>query len=86
MTGILTLDNVCMTYYTKKSQTEAIKNLSFDVRQGEFISVLGPSGCGKTTLLSLISGTLKPTSGRILLNGNEITKTSTDIEIGRAHV
>ena len=79
MTGILTLDNVCMTYYTKKSQTEAIKNLSFDVRQGEFISVLGPSGCGKTTLLSLISGTLKPTSGRILLNGNEITKTSTDI-------
>lgn len=79
MTGILTLDNVSMTYYTKKSQTEAIKNLSFDVKQGEFVSVLGPSGCGKTTLLSLISGTIKPTGGRILLNGNEVTKTSTDI-------
>ena len=79
MNSILTLDNVSMTYYTKKTRTEAIKNLSFDVKQGEFISVLGPSGCGKTTLLSLISGTLRPTSGRILLDGAEITGTSTDV-------
>lgn len=79
MTNILTLDNVSMTYYTKKSQTEAIRDLSFDVKKGEFISVLGPSGCGKTTLLSLISGTLKPTSGRVLLGGEEINKASADI-------
>ena len=43
------------------------------------MSVLGPSGCGKTTLLSLASGTLKPTQGQILLDGKQVTKTSTDV-------
>jgi len=79
MTDILTFDNISMTYYTKASQTEALHNLSFGIKEGEFISVLGPSGCGKTTLLSLASGTLKPTNGRILLAGKQITKTSPDV-------
>lgn len=79
MTSILTLNNVSMTYYTKKSQTEALKNLTFDVRRGEFVSVLGPSGCGKTTLLSLISGTLKPTGGTILLEGKPIDRANADV-------
>lgn len=79
MKQVLTFDKVCMTYYTKTSQTQALDNLSFSINQGEFVSVLGPSGCGKTTLLSLASGTLKPTSGRILLDGKQVTKTSTDV-------
>jgi len=68
-----------MTYYTKANETQALKDLSFDLFKGEFMSVLGPSGCGKTTLLSLASGTLKPTQGQILLDGKQVTKTSTDV-------
>jgi len=70
---------VSMTYYTKANETQALKDLSFDLFKGEFMSVLGPSGCGKTTLLSLASGTLKPTQGQILLDGKQVTKTSTDV-------
>ena len=79
MTPVLTFDKVCMTYYTQTSQTQALDNLSFNINEGEFVSVLGPSGCGKTTLLSLASGTLKPTDGQILLDGKQVTKTSTDV-------
>ena len=79
MTDILTFENVCMTYYTKTSQTQALNNLSFSVKKGEFVSVLGPSGCGKTTLLSLAAGTLKPTKGKILLDGKQVSKASADV-------
>ncbi len=51
----------------------AVDNISFYVRKGEFITFLGPSGCGKTTTLRMIAGFDKPTSGRILLNGKEIS-------------
>ncbi|MBR2371857.1 MAG: ATP-binding cassette domain-containing protein, partial [Clostridia bacterium] len=79
MKPVLTFDKVSMTYYTKANETQALKDLSFDLFKGEFMSVLGPSGCGKTTLLSLASGTLKPTQGQILLDGKQVTKTSTDV-------
>lgn len=51
----------------------ALKSMSFDVQEGEFVTLLGPSGCGKTTLLKLISGFLQPTSGRIEINGMDVT-------------
>ncbi len=51
----------------------ALKSMSFDVAEGEFVTLLGPSGCGKTTLLKLISGFLQPTSGRIEINGEDVT-------------
>src|SRR5690554_2812758 len=51
----------------------AVKDLSLDIRQGEFFALLGPSGCGKTTLLRLLAGFETPTSGRILLDGEDIT-------------
>lgn len=51
----------------------ALKSVSFDVAEGEFVTLLGPSGCGKTTLLKLISGFLQPTSGRIEINGRDVT-------------
>lgn len=57
----------------KFSTAIAVKRMSLDVRQGEFFSILGPSGCGKTTLLRMISGFLQPTSGRIFLNGQDMT-------------
>ena len=52
----------------------AVDNVNLNVRKGEFITFLGPSGCGKTTTLRMIAGFDKPTSGKILLNGEDISK------------
>lgn len=76
---LLELNNINLTYQTLKSETEAIKNISFSVNQGEFISIVGPSGCGKTTILSMICGLLKPTGGKILIDGDPVTKVSTNV-------
>lgn len=79
MSTLLELKNISLTYQTLKSETEAIKNISFKINKGEFISIVGPSGCGKTTILSIISGLLKPTSGNIVLDGEKVTSVSTNI-------
>ncbi|WP_246096528.1 ABC transporter ATP-binding protein [Paenibacillus sinopodophylli] len=55
---------------------QALKGISFDMREGEIISVLGPSGCGKSTLLQLVAGLSKPDSGQLLLSGEVIASTS----------
>lgn len=52
---------------------EAIRNISFDVTDGEFVSLLGPSGCGKSTLLMMIAGLTGPTHGEININGTKVT-------------
>lgn len=70
---ILNLDNVCLTYFSNNGETEALKDLTFGVEAGDFVSIVGPSGCGKTTILSLISGLLKTTKGKITINSNENT-------------
>ncbi|RKQ14172.1 ABC transporter ATP-binding protein [Ureibacillus endophyticus] len=61
--------------HKKGAQREftAIQNIEFTVREGEFITLVGPSGCGKSTLLDLLTGLTKPTKGRILIDGREIT-------------
>ncbi|WP_132014140.1 ABC transporter ATP-binding protein [Hydrogenispora ethanolica] len=51
---------------------KAVKNISLDIKQGEFLTLLGPSGCGKTTTLRMIAGFEEPTSGRILLEGRPV--------------
>lgn len=51
-----------------------IRNISFSVDQGEFVTLLGPSGCGKTTTLNIIGGFLKPDSGKVVLDGQDITE------------
>lgn len=57
-------------------ETEVLKNISLEIREGEIVSILGPSGCGKTTLLNMILGIESPTSGRIYFRNEEITKQS----------
>lgn len=63
--SILKLTDVSLNYHSKKGETPALKNISFEVNENDFIAIVGPSGCGKTTVLSLISGLLKPSSGTI---------------------
>ncbi len=63
--NIVSLKNLTLTYQSLDSELLALDDISFDVKKEEFVSIVGPSGCGKTTILSLISGLNKPTSGSI---------------------
>ena len=69
MKKILEVKNVCKTYQAKNGEIEALKNISFDIKEGEDISIIGPSGCGKSTLLSIISGLENKSSGEIYIDG-----------------
>ncbi len=69
MSEFLEFDHVSKRF----GNVKAVDNVSFSVKRGEFFSLLGPSGCGKTTLLRLIAGFEQPDSGRILLDGHDIT-------------
>nr|WP_154319588.1 ABC transporter ATP-binding protein [Metabacillus idriensis] len=68
----LQLNSISQTYFSKRSGTKALEDISLSVREGEFISFLGPSGCGKTTVLSIIAGLFPPTEGSVTLNGQLI--------------
>ncbi len=58
---------------------EAVKNVSFEVGQNEIIGILGPNGCGKTTTIGMILGLLKPSKGKVLINGVEIENQRVDL-------
>ena len=67
---------------------QALRNLSIDVNQGEIVAVIGSNGAGKSTLLKTVSGMLRPRTGSISLNGNEISRAATSkiVENGISHV
>ena len=67
---ILNIKNLRKIYHTKRDETLAIDNFSFDLKKGEFVSIVGPSGCGKSTILSIIVGLLEPSSGEIEYGDN----------------
>ena len=69
MKKILEVKNICKTYQSQNGEIEALKNISFDINEGEYISIIGPSGCGKSTLLSIIAGLESKSSGKIYING-----------------
>src|SRR5438270_7371759 len=62
-------------------QTEAIRNVSLGVADGEFVSLLGPSGCGKSTLLMMIAGLVEPNEGRITINGETVSGPRAEIGV-----
>ena len=66
----LEIINLSKTYGSK----EAVQNITFEINQNEIIGILGPNGCGKTTTIGMILGLLKPTRGKVLINGIEIEK------------
>ena len=71
-------DLLIATDLTKEFDDEsiALNHVCFTVKEGEFLSILGPSGCGKTTILRILVGLLEPTSGKIVMDGRDITYAS----------
>jgi NitT/TauT family transport system ATP-binding protein len=78
---LIRLDRVAKTYVTADGPVESLKPLSFEIREGEFMSVVGPSGCGKSTLLKLVAGLLPVSAGEIVLNGERVAGPPDDVGI-----
>ena len=72
------VQNLTVEYKEKNSRFTALKDVSFSVDSGEFVSLIGSSGCGKSTLLSMLEGIKYPTSGTISINGEPVRGTGTD--------
>ncbi len=70
MSALLTIEGVSMRF----GAYQALDRIDLEIQQGEFVALLGPSGCGKTTLLRSIAGFLRPESGRILIEGQDISR------------
>ena len=73
MATILKAKDVCKTYVVNKRQNNVLRNVSFEVEEGEMVAIMGPSGSGKSTLLYAISGMDKATSGTVSFDGKDIT-------------
>lgn len=69
---MIDLQHVALTYQSPDGEVEALRDISFQMEEGEFVSIVGPSGCGKSTLLSLIAGLEWPTAGKILVDGEAV--------------
>ncbi len=72
-TNIITVENVSRLYLQGKVEVAALRSLSLQVSSGEFTAICGPSGSGKTTLLNLIGALDHPTSGRVIIEGQDLT-------------
>jgi putative ABC transport system ATP-binding protein len=77
---ILSVRGVKKDYQLGKTQIPALKGLSFDIHEGEFLSIVGPSGCGKSTLLNIIGCIDKPTAGTVMFQGTDLATLNDDQE------
>lgn len=78
---MIDVQNVSKSYATRGEAVEAIRDVSFQVRRGEFVAILGPSGCGKSTLMLIIAGLLEASAGKVFVAGEQVTRPQTDIGI-----
>jgi putative ABC transport system ATP-binding protein len=76
MKTILKTEDLAKSYKIGKLEVPALRGVSMDIAEGEFVAIMGPSGCGKSTLLHLLGGLLSPTSGTIIIDGEDLSKVS----------
>ena len=76
MATILKAENLEKIYRVGRVDVPALRGVSLAAQEGEFVAVMGPSGCGKSTMLHLLGGLLTPTSGRIVVDGEDLTAAS----------
>lgn len=76
MKNILTMKNIVKTFGSGHTEVTALKGINFNVKQGEFVSIIGPSGSGKSTFLTISGGLQTPTSGEIAINGQSFSDLS----------
>jgi putative ABC transport system ATP-binding protein len=76
MRTILKAENLEKVYRVGRVDVPALRGVSLDVQEGEFVAIMGPSGCGKSTMLHLLGGLLTPTSGRIVIDDEDLTAAS----------
>ena len=83
--SLLQIENLTKTYTVDHTSFVGVDNISLTINKGDFLSIVGHSGSGKTTLISIVGGILKPTSGRVLLDGTDIC-TLNDIKLSEYRV
>ncbi len=76
--GIIRLENVSRIFKSGEHEQKALDNVNISIGEGRFVVILGPSGAGKSTLLNLIGGLDSPTSGRIIVDGQDISRLTND--------
>jgi putative ABC transport system ATP-binding protein len=76
MKPVLETIDLKMVYHVGKVDVAALRGVNVQIREGEYVAIMGPSGCGKSTFLHIVGGMLQPTSGRVRIDGEDITEMS----------
>ncbi|MGH7773910.1 MAG: ABC transporter ATP-binding protein, partial [Candidatus Binatia bacterium] len=76
MEPVVKCDNLWKIYHSGKVEVPALRGVNLEIHEGEMVAIMGPSGCGKSTLLYVLGGLTPPTSGLVLVDGNDLSEMS----------